>query len=87
MYSASHVYPATTLCLELHQITALLYESGSLLRVIRISVKACIDVTIYDELFVTSINEKHTLSPFQLFQDVLDRCLVIQSWITLVPPC
>src|SRR3954469_22059971 len=60
---------------------------GLRLRVIRISVKACIDVTIYNELFVTSINEKHILSPFQVFQDVLDRCPVIHSWITLVPPC
>ena len=40
---------ATTRYLELFQITALLYESGSLLRVIRISVKVCIDVTLYDE--------------------------------------
>src|SRR5215216_1315271 len=63
------------------------YVSGLRLRVIRISVKACIDVTIYDKLFVTSIYEKHILSPFQVFQDVLDRCLVIHSWITLVPPC
>ena len=40
---------ATTRYLELFQITALLYESGLLLRVIRISVKVCIDVTLYDE--------------------------------------
>src|SRR5215216_329717 len=63
------------------------YVSGLRLRVIRISVKACIDITIYDELFVTSINEKHILSPFQVFQDVLDRCPVLHSGITLVPPC
>ena len=30
---------------------------------------------------------KNILSSFQVFQDVLDRCLVIHSWITLVPPC
>ena len=42
---------ATTRHLELFQMIALLYESGLLLRVIRISVKACIDVTLYDELF------------------------------------
>ena len=30
---------------------------------------------------------KNILSPFQVFQDVLDRCPVIHSWITLVPPC
>ena len=38
------------------------YVSGLRLRVIRISVKACIDVTLYDELLITSINEKHLLS-------------------------
>src|SRR6187401_2485211 len=64
-----------------------IYVSGLRLRVIRISVKACIDVTLYDELLITSINEKHILRPFQVFQDVLDRCPVIHSWITLVPPC
>src|SRR5215216_7686178 len=90
MYSASHVDPATTLCLELHQLTAppfnKKYVSGLRLRVIQISVKASIDVTIYDELFVTSINEKHILGPFQVLRDILDRCPVIHSWITLVPP-
>ena len=54
---------ATTRYLEPFQITALLYVSRLKLRVIRISVKACIDVTLYDELFVTSITEKHFLSP------------------------
>ena len=39
------------------------YVSRLRLRVILISVKACIDVTLYDELFVTSITEKHFLSP------------------------
>ena len=48
-------------------------------------VKACIDVTLYDELFITPITEKHFLSPFQVFQDVLDSYIVIYSWITLVP--
>ena len=42
------LYVATTRYLELFQITALLYESGLLLRVIRISVKVCIGVTLYD---------------------------------------
>ena len=42
---------ATTRYLELFQITALLYGSGLLLRVIWISVKVCIEVTLYDELF------------------------------------
>ena len=42
---------ATTRYLEPFQVIVLLYESGLLLRVIRISVKVCIDVTLYDELF------------------------------------
>ena len=49
---------ATTRYLEPFQIIALLYESGLLLRVIRISVKVRIDVTLYDELLSTSIIEK-----------------------------
>ena len=52
---------ATTRYLELFQITALLYESSLLLRVIRISVKVRIDVTLYDELLSTSIIEKNSL--------------------------
>src|SRR5215216_4683570 len=91
MYSASHVDTVMTLCLELHQLTAppfnKKYVSGLWLRVIRISVKASIDVTIYDKLFVTSMNEKHILGPFQVLQDILDRYPVIHSWITFVPPC
>ena len=42
---------ATARYLELFQITALLYESGLLLRIIQIGVKDCIGVTLYDELF------------------------------------
>ena len=38
------------------------YVSRLRLRVIRISVKACIGVTLYDELFITSITEKYLLS-------------------------
>ena len=30
---------------------------------------------------------KIILSPFQVFQDVLDLYPLIHSWITLVPPC
>ena len=52
---------ATTHYLELFQITALLYESGVLLRVIRISVKVCIDVTLYDELFYHLHNRENSL--------------------------
>src|SRR5215216_6463134 len=54
---------ASTLHLELSQMVAPLYVSGLLLRVIRIGVKACIDVTLYIELFITSITEKHFLIP------------------------
>ena len=42
------------------------YVSRLRLRVIRISLKACIDVTLYDELFVTSITEKHILIPLRI---------------------
>ena len=55
------VNAASTLHLELFQITALLYESGLLLRVIRISVKVCIDVTLYDELFYHLHNRENSL--------------------------
>ena len=73
-----HLVDATTRYLEPFQVSALLYESGLLLRVIRISVKVCIDVTLYDELFY------HLLSPL-FTKDKFDRCHVIHSWITLVP--
>ena len=47
--SLFHLVDAATMrYLELFQVTALLYESGLLLRVIRISVKVCIDVTLYN---------------------------------------
>ena len=42
------------------------YVSGLKLRVIQIGVKACIDVTLYDELFITSIIEKYFLSPLRI---------------------
>ena len=38
------------------------YVSRLRLRVIWIGVKACIDITLYDELFITSITEKYFLS-------------------------
>ena len=47
---------------EVLQISTLLYESVSLLIVIRISVKACIDVTLYDELFNHLHNREKFLS-------------------------
>ena len=42
------------------------YVSRLRLRVIWISVKTCIDVTLYDEPFVTSITEKYLLSPLRI---------------------
>ena len=47
------------------------YASRSRLRVIQIGVKACIDVTLYDELFITSITEKHFLSPLRIILTVV----------------
>ena len=47
------------------------YVSRLRLRVIQIGVKACIDVTLYDELFVTSITEKHFLIPLRIFLTVV----------------
>ena len=52
---------ATTRYLELFQITALLYESSLLLRVIRISVKVCINVTLYNDLFYHLHNRENSL--------------------------
>ena len=66
------------------QISTLLYESVSLLIVIRISVKACIDVTLYDELFNHLHNREKFLSPL-VTKDNFDCCPVIHSCITLVP--
>ena len=60
--SLCHLVDAATTCyLELFQITALLYESGLLLRVMRISVKVCIDVTLYDEVFYHLHNRENSL--------------------------
>ena len=42
------------------------YVSRSRFRVIQVGVKASIDVTLYDELFVTSITEKHVLIPLRI---------------------
>ena len=60
------VNAASTLHLELFQMVAPLYVSGLLLRVIRIGVKACIVVTLYAELFITSIIEKQILIPLRI---------------------
>ena len=47
------------------------YVSRLRLKVIRIGVKACIDVTLYDELFITSITEKHFLCPLRQLRIIL----------------
>ena len=47
------------------------YVSRLRLRVIRIGVNACIDVTLYDELFITSITEKHFFSPLRHLRIIL----------------
>ena len=60
--SLCHLVDAATMhYLELFQITILLYESGLLFRVIQISVKVCIDVTLYDELFYRLHNRENSL--------------------------
>ena len=73
---------ATTLYLELFQITVLLYVSGLLLRVTRIGVKACIDVTLYIKLFITSIIEKHILIPLRI---ILTAIWWSTPWSPLYP--
>ena len=52
--------------LELFQMVAPLSVSDLLLRIIRIGVKACIDVTLYAELFITSIIEKQIIIPLMI---------------------
>ena len=52
------------------------YVSRWRLRVIWISVKTCIDATLYDEPFVTSIIEKHILIPLRII-------LTAVQWSTL----
>ena len=47
------------------------YVSRFRLRVIWIDVKACIDVTLYDELFITSITEKYLLSLLRIILTVV----------------
>ena len=65
--SLGHIVNAvSTLYLELFQMVVPLYVSYLLLRVIRIGVKACIDVTLYVELFITSIIEKQILIPLRI---------------------
>ena len=60
--SLCHLVDATTtLYLELFQIIVLLYESGLLLIVIQISIKVCIEVTLYDELFYHLHNRENSL--------------------------
>ena len=51
------------------------YVSRLRLRVIRISVKACIDVTLYDRLFITSITKKLLLSLLRYLRIILTAVL------------
>ena len=75
--SLCHLVDATTMrYLELFQITVLLYESSLLLRIIWISVKVCIGVTLYDELFYHLHNRE--IYPYSS-KDNLDPYPVIYS--------
>ena len=47
------------------------YVYRSRLRVIQIGVKACIDVTLYDELFITSITKKYFLIALRIILTVV----------------
>ena len=47
------------------------YVSRSRLRVIQIAVKACMDITLYDELFYHSITDKYFLSPLRIILTVV----------------
>src|SRR3954449_708134 len=83
MYSDSVEEFATTLCLALLQLTAAPFKintypdcdfesSGSVSQLASV------------KLFVTSISKKHILCPFQVLQDILNRCPVFRSRITLI---
>src|SRR3954468_5093771 len=63
------------------------YVSGLRLRVIRIGVKASVNITLSDELFFTSVYKKHILSSLQVLKDILVRYLVFRTgsdWYLLV---
>ena len=51
------------------------YVSRLRRRVIWVGVKACIEVTLYNELFITSITEKYFLSPLRII-------LTVVQWTT-----
>ena len=68
------------------------YVSRLRLRVIWISVKTCIDVTLYDEPFVTSIIEKHILIPLRIIltavqwstpRSLLYSLAKLRAWYTI----
>ena len=67
---------ATTFHLELFQIVAPFYVSGISTQRYPERCQACIDVTLYVELFITSITEKHFLIPLRI---IFDCYLVIHS--------
>ena len=57
---------AATFHLEVFQIVAPLYVSGISTQSYPDRCQACIDVTLYVELFITSITEKHFLIPLRI---------------------
>ena len=72
MYSASVVDPAITLCLQLLQLAASPAHSSTIqninvsclrFRIIWVGVETSVDVTFYDELLITSIDQEHFFSP------------------------
>ena len=56
------------------------YVSRLILRVIQICVKTCIDVTFYDEPFVTSIIEKYFLIPLRIILTVVQWSIPRSLW-------
>ena len=62
--SFANFYVYNTLCgATLANCSHFQYVYKLRLRVIQISAKACIDLTLYDEPFIASTTEKHFLSP------------------------
>ena len=60
------------------------YISRLRLGVVWIGVKACIDVSLYDELFITSITEKHFFSPLRIIGP-LSSDLLMDHYCTPLP--
>ena len=60
------------------------YVSRLIFRVIRFGVIACIDVTLYDELFITSITEKYFLNPLRIILTAVSD-LLLDHYCTPLP--